>query len=128
MAEWIKNITGLEAGDYQPYDWHTDLEDCWGLCGAKGGACNVEGCNGYCCSRSKVELNGDCPASAIQFLLDHDANHSSGHKCVEILGEKFSLSLTLYPKFQSFFKYQIRLNQLSILHQQPLQQQVQRQQ
>ena len=62
---------------------HTDLEDCWGLCGAKGGACNVEGCNGYCCSSSLVELNGDCPASAIQFLLDHEAIHSSGHKCVE---------------------------------------------
>ena len=66
--------------------WNTNLENCWGICGGKGGTCNVEGCNGFCCSSSLEGDNGDCPASAIQFLLDHEDHHSSGHKCVEPKG------------------------------------------
>jgi len=74
------SMSAYSEDDYSGTVWHTNFEDCWGICGAKGGACNVEGCDGFCCSKSKIDLNGDCPASAIQFLLT--TQHSPAHTCV----------------------------------------------
>ena len=37
--------------------------DCWISCGSGGGACDICGTNGYCCSGdpAKQHYNGDCP-------------------------------------------------------------------
>ena len=46
-------------------EWKFDLSDCWNFCNYKGGACSYCGQNGYCCSKDKLSLNGDCPTDAI---------------------------------------------------------------
>ena len=39
--------------------------DCYSFCG-KGGSC--DSCNGWCCSPTQMDQNGDCPQAAIQQL------------------------------------------------------------
>jgi len=55
-------------------------DDCWGNCNDQGGKCDFCGNNGYCCSPTKLDLNGDCPADIVQSLK----NKFSGsiHQCI----------------------------------------------
>ena len=59
----------------------SDFKDCWESCGSKGGFCESSECNGYCCSATTTNLNGNCPMAAVQFLNMH-AQNKHMHQCV----------------------------------------------
>ena len=54
---------GLEARE-----WEIGTENCWYMCGQKGGRCSNCG-SGYCCSALQTEINGDCPQEAVDEML-----------------------------------------------------------
>ena len=45
-----------------------DGTDCYGACGGKGGKCAHCGTSGYCCSKNKFDLNGDCTEQMSQTI------------------------------------------------------------
>ena len=59
----------------------SDFKDCWNSCGSKGGFCESSECNGYCCSATQTNLNGNCPVEAVHFLNMHAPNKLI-HQCV----------------------------------------------
>jgi len=55
---------------------------CWGICGRKGGSCHHCGVDGFCCSPTRHELNGNCPAEALLPLLTNYKNtNETYHMC-----------------------------------------------
>ena len=66
------------------YEWSVKRdEDCWYVCGEKGGscsACKLNGDDGYCCSQTRLDLNGDCPTEAVNAIIS--SSDSEMHQCV----------------------------------------------
>ena len=58
--------------------WTKLSDECWEMCGKKGGKCGACGENAYCC-RNYDGNNGDCPLGAKL------AASSDGHNCVELI-------------------------------------------
>jgi len=54
--------------------------DCWFECNGKGGKCDFCGPAGYCCSPTKLTINGDCPTDAVQELATEFQDE--GHQCI----------------------------------------------
>ena len=71
-------------------------EDCWYVCGEKGGSCSVcqlYGENGYCCSQTRFNLNGDCPTEAVNAMISSSDSEIEMHQCVrKISSGKWLLS------------------------------------
>ena len=66
-------------------EWEGESEDCWGKCGKKPGKCSECG-EGFCCSHTRTDINGDCPAEAVQYLKDTAEDNfwkEGGHVCVK---------------------------------------------
>jgi len=90
VAEWIKNITGLGAGEYQPYDL-VDA-DCDQKCESNSsepfydynGYC--DGCKGFCCRLDGV---GNKCSSAVLQLTQHYFPTASRHYCAKDINDPF---------------------------------------
>ena len=55
------------------------------MCGGKGGscsACQLNGDDGYCCSQTKLNLNGDCPTEAVDAMTSFSDTVVEMHQCV----------------------------------------------
>ena len=55
--------------------------DCWYSCSGRGGKCDFCGLEGYCCSATKLTVNGDCPTDIVQQLKTEFAA-GGGHQCI----------------------------------------------
>ena len=68
------------------YEWSVKRdEDCWYVCGKRGGSCSVcqiNGDDGYCCSQTKLNLNGDCPTEAVNAMISSSDSVIEMHQCV----------------------------------------------
>ena len=47
-----------------------DGTDCWLECGNKAGSCDHCGANGFCCSKSKHDINGDCTSDMVEAIYN----------------------------------------------------------
>merc|ERR1711868_185115 len=63
-----------------PMDWEVTSGDCWYDCGNKPGSCNQCKNGGYCCSKAKFNLNGNCPRNAVQEMKH--LTQGRGHQCI----------------------------------------------
>ena len=54
--------------------------DCWTGCRGKAGECAWCGQKGYCCSGTKLNLNGNCPSDSVTYLATK--TKSTSHICV----------------------------------------------
>ena len=59
-----------------------DGTDCWASCDQQGGRCDHCGTNGFCCSRSKYNLNGDCTEKMLLAIRESIFSESDAHMCV----------------------------------------------
>ena len=69
------------------YEWIVKRdEDCWYVCGEKGGscsACQLNGDDGYCCSQTKLNSNGNCPTEAVNAMISSSDSVIEMHHCVQ---------------------------------------------
>ena len=79
------------------YEWIVKRdEDCWHLCGKKGGSCSACQPNGddarkliggmsapYCCSQTKLNSNGNCPTEAVNAMISSSDSVIEMHQCVQ---------------------------------------------
>jgi len=90
------NIPFLASTDYYGnfYDNLYDDEwavsdpgtDCWYQCFGAPGKCDFCGPEGYCCSATKLDINGDCPNDIVDELTDQFAA-GGGHQCIAPVGK-----------------------------------------
>ena len=59
-----------------------DGTDCFGHCDREGGKCAWCGSNGYCCSHTKYQWNGDCTESMLIAIRESEYAYNDGHMCV----------------------------------------------
>ena len=59
-----------------------DGTDCFGHCDRLGGKCDWCGSNGYCCSHTKYQWNGDCTESMLIAIRESEYAYNDGHMCV----------------------------------------------
>jgi len=64
--------------------------DCWYECANSGGKCDFCGSDGYCCSPTKLDLNGDCPSDVAQNLATEFLG--DGHQCIAPNTGKYDVS------------------------------------
>ena len=55
-------------------------ENCWYVCGSKPGQCDWCGGNGYCCSGTKLDSNGDCPSDGVRYIATKTSTED--HLCI----------------------------------------------
>ena len=90
------------------YEWIVKRdEDCWYVCGEKGGscsACHLNGDDGYCCSQTKLNSNGNCPTEAVNAMISSSDSVIEMHHCVrKISSGKWLLSSTVSAQLKSLF-------------------------
>ena len=95
------------------YEWNVKRdEDCWYICGGKGGscsACKLNDDDGYCCSQTKLDLNGDCPTEAVDAIISSSDSVIEMHQCVrKINSGKWILSTIHRNSNSNNIKYNIR--------------------
>ena len=59
-------------------------EDCWKRCDSTGGSCSscdLHGDDGYCCSATKFDKNGNCPTDAVNAVKG--SSDDQMHQCVQ---------------------------------------------
>ena len=104
----LKKCISVEiASTNLDYEWSVQRdEDCWFLCGEKGGSCSAcqlnshltswhssaksllnaffgdDGDDGYCCSQTKLTSNGDCPTEAVNAMISSSDTVVEMHQCV----------------------------------------------
>ena len=76
--------------------------DCWNRCSSSGGKCDFCGAEGYCCSATKLAINGDCPNDIVEQLTFEFAA-GGGHQCIAPINSKHFTGIFL-PKKLSFAK------------------------
>ena len=74
-----------------------DGTDCWASCDEQGGRCDHCGTNGFCCSRSKYNLNGDCTEKMLIAIRESIFSENDGHMCVAKLEEESCVDWTIQP-------------------------------
>ena len=99
-----------QASQTLPYDfkvyrmeWEVTSGDCWYDCGNRPGSCNRCKNGGYCCSKSKTDINGNCPRNAVKEM--RQLTQGRGHQCIAKAVKKQNQR---YPKvltscFQIFY-------------------------
>ena len=87
------------------YEWIVKRdEDCWYVCGEKGGSCSecqLNGDDGYCCSQTKLDLNGDCPNEAVNAMISSSDSVIEKHRCVRKINSGKWLLFTIHRNSNS---------------------------
>ena len=104
MKAWNSRFDCKFEDKDPPHKWAVDSFNCWDECGKKGGSCDR--CKGYCCSATRTDKNGDCPAEAVNYLAqNYNQDH---HQCIAPVsfdGKKKVLLSYFYCTKNSFIQY-----------------------
>ena len=93
----IKNFKFKTEQDGETGWFVIDGTDCWASCDQQGGRCDHCGTNGFCCSRSKYNLNGDCTEKMLIAIRESIFSENDGHMCVAKLEEESCVDWTIQP-------------------------------
>ena len=109
FLDFLKTETGNHWGGQIKFsvdEWTVKSgEDCWASCNSKGGSCTSCGDDGYCCSGTKSDLNGNCPTDAVNAVTS--SGSTDMHQCVQkIIGKRIILRIPL-AKFRFRFPFPV---------------------